>query len=85
MPYPLANNNILKISSVKAKGQQLMKYIEIYDKKYPNNKNILLPINESVYEIYKKSDEDLVNNNEQYLNKLRELQNRMEEELSEFK
>ena len=83
VPYPLANNNILKISAVKAKGQQLMKYIEIYDKKYPNNKNILLPINESVYEIYKKSDEDLVNNNEQYLNKLRELQNRMEEELSE--
>ena len=35
------------------------------------------------YEIYKKSDEDLVANNEQYLNKLRELQNRMEEELNE--
>jgi hypothetical protein len=60
-----------------------MKYIEIYDKKYPNNKNILLPINESVYEIYSKNDEDLVTNNEQYLNKLRELQNSMEEELNE--
>ena len=51
--------------------------------KYKNNKDILLPINESIYEIYSKSDKDLVNNNEQYLNELKRLQNKMEEELNE--
>ena len=52
IPYPLANNDVFKISAIKAKGQQLMKYIEIYNMKYKNNKDILLPFNESIYEIY---------------------------------
>ena len=40
VPYPLANDSIFFISSVKAKGQQLMNYIDIVCNKYPKNKNI---------------------------------------------
>ena len=83
VPYPMGNDDLFKITSVKAKGQQLIKYIELYSDKYPKNKNILNPIKESIYNIYKKSDKDLIDNTEEYLNQLRDLQEKMEEELIE--
>ena len=83
VPYPMANDDLFKITSIKAKGQQLIKYIELYSNKYPKNKDILSPINESIYKIYTKSEKDLIENTEEYLNQLRDLQEKMEEELIE--
>ena len=52
VPYPLANDRIFFISSVKAKGQQLINYIDIVCNKYPKNKNILKNLNDTVFDIY---------------------------------
>ena len=81
VPYPMANDDLFKITSIKAKGQQLIKYIELYSKKYQKNKNILIPIKKSINDIYTKSNEDLISNTEEYLNQLRDLQEKIEEEL----
>ena len=83
VPYPLANDSIFFISSVKAKGQQLMNYIDIVCNKYPKNKNILKNLNDTMFDIYNKSDEDILNNTEKYLDKLRDLQNDIEIKLDE--
>jgi hypothetical protein len=83
VPYPLANDSIFFISSVKAKGQQLMNYIDIVCNKYPKNKNILKNLNDTMFDIYNKSDEDILNNTEKYLDKLRDLQNDNEIKLDE--
>ena len=83
VPYPLANDDLFSLTSIKAKCQQLIKYIEIYLEKFPKNKNILIPIKESINEIYTKEENDLIENTEKYLKELRDLQNRMEEELIE--
>ena len=50
VPYPMANDDLFKISSIKAKGQQLLKYIELFGKKYPKNKSILKNINNTIFE-----------------------------------
>ena len=55
VPYPLDNDSIFFISSVKAKGQQLMNYIDIVCNKYPKNKNILKNLNDTVFDIYNKA------------------------------
>ena len=55
VPYPLANDRIFFISSVKAKGQQLINYIDIVCNKYPKNKNILKNLNDTVFDIYNKA------------------------------
>jgi len=81
VPYPMANGGLFNITSIKAKGQQLMKYIEIFVKKYPKNKDILKPINDSIFEIYSKNDTDLIKNTEEYMNTLRDLHNLIEEKL----
>jgi len=81
VPYPMANDGLFNITSIKAKGQQLMKYVEIFVKKYPKNKDILKPINDSIFEIYSKNDTDLIKNTEEYLNTLRDLHNLIEEKL----
>ena len=83
VPYPMANDDLFKISSIKAKGQQLLKYIELFGKKYPKNKSILKNINNTIFEIYSKNNEDLIANAEDYLNHLRNLQNKLEDEINE--
>jgi len=83
VPYPLANDRIFFISSVKAKGQQLINYIDIVCNKYPKNKNILKNLNDTVFDIYNKNDEDILNNTDKYLDKLRDLQNDIEIKLDE--
>lgn len=83
VPYPIANDELFSITSIKAKGQQLLKYIEIYGNKYPKHKDLLRKMKNSIFEIYSKSDEDLIENTDKYLNQLRDLQNDMEEELIE--
>ena len=45
--------------------------------------NILSPIKESIYNIYKKSYKNLIDNTEEYLNQLRDLQEKIQEELIE--
>ena len=83
VPYPMANDDLFKISSIKAKGQQLLKYIELFGKKYPKNKSILKNINNTIFEIYSKNNEHLIANAEDYLNHLRNLQNKLEDEINE--
>ena len=78
VPYPIANDELFSITSIKAKAQQLLKYIEIYGNKYPKHKDLLRKMNDVIFEIYSKSDEDLIENTDKYLNKLRDLQNDME-------
>ena len=60
-----------------------MNYIDIVCNKYPKNKNILKNLNDTMFDIYNKSDEDILNNTEKYLDKLRDLQNDIEIKLDE--
>ena len=83
VPYPVANDNLFRITSIKAKGQQLMKFIKIFGEKYPKNNDILKPIYDDILEIYSKTDKEMVENTEKYLNDLRDLQDKMENEINE--
>ena len=81
VPYPMANDDLFSLTSIKAKGQQLIKYIELFCDKYPKNIEILEPIKYRIYEIYTRKDKHLIENAENYLNELRYLQTKIEEKL----
>ena len=83
VPYPLANDDIFVITSIKAKGQQLLKYIELFIKKYPKNKKCLQKYNDSLSEIYNKDDKELIEKSDYYLNELKNIQKKINSELNE--
>ena len=49
VPYPVANDDLFSITSIRAKGQQLIKYIELFCNKYPKNIDILEPIKYQIF------------------------------------
>ena len=81
VPYPVANDDLFSITSIRAKGQQLIKYIELFCNKYPKNIDILEPIKYQILEILEQKNKNLVANTEIYLNDLRILQTKIEEEI----
>ena len=83
VPYPLANDKVFFITSIKAKVQQILKYIELFIKKYPKNINILKKYNDKLNEIYDKKDEELVEKFEFYIKELKNIQKNINEDLNE--
>ena len=83
VPYPVANDDLFKITSIKAKAQQLIKYIELFCGKYPKNKEILEYIKITILDIYNKNDQDLIDNTEDYLSELKLLQSKVDEKIDD--
>ena len=82
-PSPLANDTIFSISSIKAKSQQLLKYMEIFTNKYPKNVKILEKYKNMVSEIYNSEDKVLIDNTNNILKNLSLLQTEISDVISE--
>lgn len=84
VPYPFANDSLFYITSIKSKAQQLLKYIELFVKKYPKNQNILENYNNTIYQIYNSNESKLLEKPESYLNELKNYQNEIDYKLREY-
>ena len=82
-PSPLANDNTFSVSSIKAKTQQLLKYIELFTKKYPKNEKILEKYKNILTEIHNTDDSILIANTDNYLKDLISLQVEISDVISE--
>ena len=74
VPYPYANDTLFYITSIKAKAQQLLKYIELFVKKYPKNKKVLEKHYNLLYNMFNADEKILIEEPENYLEKLRNFQ-----------
>ena len=81
--YPLANDKIFSITSIKAKTQQLLEYIELFTKKYPKNKIILEGYKNMLTQIHNTEDNILIENQDNYLKNLSSLQVQISDVISE--